>query len=589
VNSSARHVDRGDFALEFTHALGPSATMIQGRSATFIPAVRDGIARHVDAERRAVGIALLEVVHTPEPEAEGLIGPAARGGPILHLLDDDTPPSRDQVWLRELEVTVDAGRVRLRSSRTGIELSPRIRHAYRLLRDDLPAYRLLWWIQAQDTAALAWSWGPLAGSSHLPRVCWRGSIVAPEQWTIVPSEMSNVVAALASTDDAHVRGAAAELREQTGLPRFAVLVEGDNELPVDFASPASVASVSGRFAACPQLTFVEQLSTPDRLWFSSPLGPVAHQLILPFCRRVASTTEAVPRSARRRTLPVAFHPGSEWSYLKLYCNADEADTVLARVADVLGHNAAVRSWYFLRYDDPGHHLRVRVLGDPSDLLTGVVPTLLAELQPWSTTGRISRVVTDSYRREWRRYGGDLGMLPCEAIFALDSTAVCTALPSISVAEDQRWLFAAMGASRILHETGAMGRERLISARDELARALRLAPSAWTQSAHQARGRTDTMIAWAQGAPLAPSLSRLRDSLAKRDAAMAPHFAELRRAEEIGALEAPLTTIGHSLAHMHVNRVFPRDPQREEAFIYDALRRLVARPGAYPWATSSEAA
>jgi thiopeptide-type bacteriocin biosynthesis protein len=69
--------------------------------------------------------------------------------------------------------------------------------------------------------------------------------------------------------------------------------------------------------------------------------------------------------------------------------------------------------------------------------------------------------------------------------------------------------------------------------------------------------------------LAPGLERL----AQRSAANAPIVAELRAAEQRGALTLPLAELASSYIHMHVNRLIRSAQRAHELVLYDLLARL----------------
>ena len=59
----------------------------------------------------------------------------------------------------------------------------------------------------------------------------------------------------------------------------------------------------------------------------------------------------------------------------------------------------------------------------------------------------------------------------------------------------------------------------------------------------------------------------------RSAANAPILAELRAAEQRGALTLPVTELASSYIHMHVNRLIRSAQRAHELVLYDLLSRL----------------
>jgi hypothetical protein len=127
-------------------------------------------------------------------------------------------------------------------------------------------------------------------------------------------------------------------------------------------------------------------------------------MIVPFTAPVAV---AEPRPAARGR--IVFKPGSEWSSIKLFCGPATADDVLLETVLPLVRGAR---WFFLRYDEPEWHLRVRARN--------------VDLAPLAADPRVWRAEIDTYVRETARYGD---IEAAERCFHADSEAVAGLLAS----------------------------------------------------------------------------------------------------------------------------------------------------------------
>jgi len=59
-----------------------------------------------------------------------------------------------------------------------------------------------------------------------------------------------------------------------------------------------------------------------------------------------------------------FIPGSEWIYFKIYTGTKTADAILKNelygfVSEML-KNKVIDKWFFIRYNDPDFHIRLRI-------------------------------------------------------------------------------------------------------------------------------------------------------------------------------------------------------------------------------------
>src|SRR5262249_46206428 len=144
-----------------------------------------------------------------------------------------------------------------------------------------------------------------------------------------------------------------ELRDRRGLPRFVTVADGDRVLAVDLDNVLSVESFVQLVTGREEATLVQPF---DGLAGGGPEGRHAGRPGVPFVRSGAPRPAEPPRprvpAVRRR-----FAPGSEWTYAKLYCGRAAADRLLAeQIAPLAG---IADQWFFIRYEDPDFHLRVR--------------------------------------------------------------------------------------------------------------------------------------------------------------------------------------------------------------------------------------
>jgi hypothetical protein len=119
---------------------------------------------------------------------------------------------------------------------TGQPVAPSPLHRVRSTTAPPGLHRLLaGWSFARQHAPWAFSWGPLAGLTFLPRVVLDGFVLAPASWRIPDRSV------LARP------GAIARWRRQARVPAAVQVGQGDELLPVDLAAPSAAAELE-RFA-----------------------------------------------------------------------------------------------------------------------------------------------------------------------------------------------------------------------------------------------------------------------------------------------------------------------------------------------------
>ncbi|XRE43305.1 Phosphoenolpyruvate carboxylase [Tenacibaculum discolor] len=135
--------------------------------------------------------------------------------------------------------------------------------------------------------------------------------------------------------------------------------------------------------------------------------------------------------------------GGEWVYYKIYSGAKTCDKVLLDivkpVSEYLYSKKIIDKWFFIRYSDPKHHIRVRFHLTDLNKINEVLSTLFKGLDYYYQKDVIWKIQLDSYNREIERYGANSIKL-AEDLFFYDSVMVLDFLSNINNNEEIRWLF-----------------------------------------------------------------------------------------------------------------------------------------------------
>jgi len=119
----------------------------------------------------------------------------------------------------------------------------------------------------------------------------------------------------------------------------------------------------------------------------------------------------------------SFCLGSEWLYYKIYTGVNTADFVLTEklnpVIVSLIENKIITKWFFIRYNDPDDHIRIRFNCESVEKVAEVINKLYTIFDELMETDVIWKLQTDTYQREIERYGEGT-MMELESIFYYDS-------------------------------------------------------------------------------------------------------------------------------------------------------------------------
>ncbi len=150
----------------------------------------------------------------------------------------------------------------------------------------------------------------------------------------------------------------------------------------------------------------------------------------------------------------SFIIGDEWLYYKIYTGPNTADQILWEVLNPIASKMLewelIDKWFFIRYSDPKHHLRVRFNLVNTGTLGKVVSIITPYLKNLVEKDLIWKIQTDTYNRELERYGASI-INESESIFFHDSEMICTLLGMIEEDEGEeiRWLFGLRAINSLL--------------------------------------------------------------------------------------------------------------------------------------------
>ena len=560
-------IAHGNFSFVVRGVVGAPGARLLGRFCDGSEEICRIVREQAEGEQNWYGDAIVaEVVHVPYGRTANLSHrPVLRQYEIPYLGRSGAPPER-QIHPSDILVSVREGRFVLRSASLGREIIPRVTTAQNFFASSLRVHRFLAAIQADwPTGWLAWSWGVLVHAPFLPRLRYGRVIISKANW--------NFSGALIAETMKRGPDAIAAFRSKYRLPRHVSVGENDEELVIDLESPLAVAELVRFSAKRPVVTLAEVCPRPDQqLFVQSEEGTFVHEMIVPMARvgkRDPVNTYPAERTPARRSWP-----GGPWAYVKAYCTPPVADQLVVRarhelVADLLS-SGAIDRWFFIRFNDPEWHLRLRfrLTGDSWSAVTTAFRDVFREE---CDAGAIWKVEWSTYEREIERYGGSAALEAVERLFMADSEAAVAVLEQLTEADrqDDRWLAALLGLDSMFDHCAFDLRRRndvmqtyARSAAIDMAFAARDTQRV-AERFRRERPRIQSLLA---GASKDEVLLRTRATYDAHNRNAADAWRALR---EISGLPDPLV---RSLLHMHMNRALPSAHRRHERIVYDYLAR-----------------
>lgn len=372
------------------------------------------------------------------------------------------------------------------------------------------------------------------------------------------------------------------------VPRFVYWAEADHRLLLDLENPFCVADLGEecrkQVLSRGMITLQEMLPCFEDMWSEGTNGRYMLEFVVPLKRRQQVKLPTV-HLAKHPPVSQAEHlrlPGSDWLYIKLYSGRTRHDDLLAGpvrefALEALKQGQAKR-WFFIRYADPEPHIRLRFQGEPTVLLSQLLPALTSWGQSLAANGLLGKLVLDSYDREIERYGGLEGIAVAEQIFAADSVAVADIIaPRIQrVLELSPLDQAVLTVDDLLSSLGLPADERLrlyqmiqqsqVNTFDSQIGRL-------AKTFYEYRETTQRLIGDRKWLSEQPGGDQLEMCLLTRRTLVHPLGQQLQALENEGRLWISLDSIFVSHIHMHCNRLFGVNRLLEFEAIYYLERTL----------------
>jgi thiopeptide-type bacteriocin biosynthesis protein len=435
LGSSAAAVDEGNYQFAFSSCGGPSAANLLGRfchgDAVLSKKVKECLQ---EEESNNPDCIYAEIIHLPEARTGNILArPQLRDYEIVYLGNGSV--ARDyQIPITDLMVSVKNNTIILRSKRFNKRVIPRLSTAHNFNANSLLPYKFLCDLQFQQLHnATGWHWNFPDEQPFLPAVRYKKIILSKRTWIVY------------KRDDI----------KTLQLPRYISITEGDNELFIDMESESCRHLLTTTLLKKDRIVIQEVLSTPDNCWITAANDRFTNELVIPL-KSTSPKKESVVTPLHENMPVRSFMTGSEWLYVKLYCGTNTAEKALKSVIkpliQELTSSQLIDKWFFIRYTDPEHHIRLRFHNAVNPLFwTVILEKLYVALKNYEL---IYKIQTDTYLREIERYGMTTMELS-ETIFHLDSEAVlnCIDLLEGEEGENYRWLLAARGTNMLLNDFG----------------------------------------------------------------------------------------------------------------------------------------
>lgn len=400
---------------------GASALQMTGRFSCIssIEAFAQEVARH--EQEMNPGVVFAEIAHFCNVHAANINRRQHLRRYEIPVLTNSTLPGNRQIPLADLMISVVDNTVVLRSRKLGKPVIPRLASAYNYTKNSLPIFRFLCDVQSQQlTTSFSLSLSSaVPGLKFYPRVRYRSCIIHLAEWHLYEEEL----APLANADPSNRIRLFRQLCAEIHLPRYVALTIHDNFIVYDLNLDAEVSALLIEIKPMRKVALKEFIYPQESLIKTEGGTELIGQYIATLILDEPSYKE-IPLTENRKQ-PVTPKDTGNWLYFKVYCHPLSADGILLQhllpIVEKSIRTGIVQQWFWLRYNDPEHHLRIRLKTERRN--QGKVFELFNHcLHKLYLSKLVHRFQTDVYKRELERYSAAL-IVYVEALFHCSSNIV----------------------------------------------------------------------------------------------------------------------------------------------------------------------
>ncbi len=579
--------DKSNFKVLINGVGGSSAANLIGR---FTHIDRDvyNIAKNItEYEQKMNSRAILaEILHLPEARTGNILLRAKLRDYEIPFLSRTSAPKRYQIHLQDLFVSIKEDKVFLRSKKLDREIVPCLTTAHNFYQSSLPVYRFLCDIQHQNIKpGLSFSWGSLSSYyKFLPRVEYRNAILSRASWQLDSNDILSMARDETNTLLERIRS----WRKRWQMPQFVVVAEDDNELFIDLDNIFYVKLLIGEAKKKKSLILKESLLSCDNAIVNDvDEKSYTNEFVAMFTKKEHKYEYQDLQSAESEPLVAAatreFVLGSEWLYYKLYMGEKTSDKILldniASLIIKLKEEKLINKWFFIRYNDPDFHLRLRLnLCNKKD--TGkVINEVFSCLSTPYNDGFIWKIQADVYQREIERYGANTISL-VEGIFSdnSDFSLMILSLVNGTVNEDRiRWLCLLKATDTMLSHFGytLKAKEALLEkiknsflsefgGEKETKKIVNKKYREYYKEIYNVikNGSSESFSGW----------QKVDDILDRHFTRSKSHIAMLLHFKNTGELEVEFNALVWSIIHMMFNRLIRSKQRKHEMVLYNFMHK-----------------
>lgn len=411
------------YKILYNYLVGPTATSLIGRFCYLSKEIEQNCMEIAAYEEKSYNGALLsEINHLPEGRSGNIIcRPHIRKFEVS-LLSNKGTKEIFNININDLWVGVSNDRVILYSKTLNKEIIPYLSSAHNFANENIPLYKFLCDLNSQGTInSVYWSWDILSNEPFLPRVEYGNTILSPAIWNI----KTKILRKLNPDKKEEDKILLLKYFEDNKIPNMFLIGEGDNKLLINVENSIGLQVFMDTCMKESQIMLTEFIFNE-----ANSLDGYVNEIVVPILGfgkfKYEGKNNYIISGTEYKNIA-----NSNWLYYKIYTGKEYSNTLLIiSIKTIIGklkESNIIDKWFFIRFADPEHHLRIRIKAYNKKHNEIIISLMNDGLELFLRKSLIWNIQIDTYNPEIERYGV-LNINNVEEWFYLNSEFVLEILP-----------------------------------------------------------------------------------------------------------------------------------------------------------------
>lgn len=309
------------------------------------------------------------------------------------------PGIEQPLTLDDLFISVSGDSIILRSQRLGKRVIPRMASAYNYRRSQLPVFRFLYDLAFYNV------WPEISfdikqimpGLKYYPKVTFRNITLS------MPKLVINKRDYLKKTN-LDISKEIKQLLKQYGFGSLIKVLKGEEHTVFNLHDPVEMDIFISELKHKDEITVEELILDHDALVKDENGSSYINQVIIPLTHDEEIYPGSAPVIHDTLSTDRIYLPLADWIYWDIFVHPLHGDRILlepiARLISLF--DKKVKKWFFIRYNEHGEHLRLRIRAE-KQYLSEIVDEFNKKIKPYFDAGLVHDLKINTYSRELERY------------------------------------------------------------------------------------------------------------------------------------------------------------------------------------------